>query len=136
VKRRNSRQRGYSLIEVLVAFVILASTLAVLFRVFSAGLRNIDTASDYSQAVVIAESRLAAPGVAEPLVPGIQQGTVADRFAWSRRIRPFDDSQRQGMSRPTIAAYRIDVAVQWHSYGDDRSVELSTIRLDNREPSR
>ena len=46
------KQRGYSLIEVLVAFTILAMALTVLLKIFSAGLRNVDAASEYGVEVI------------------------------------------------------------------------------------
>ena len=57
------RQSGYTLIEVLVAFMILALALTVLMRIFSGGLRNVSVSSDYAVATLIAESRLAATAV-------------------------------------------------------------------------
>ena len=128
----NSTQTGYSLIEVLVAFVILSMTLGVIFGVFSAGLRNIDTAADYTEAVVIAESKLASPGIVEPLVTGQQHGTAAERYSWVRTISPFDNSHRGLSSAPAVNAYRIDVSVRWSKFGAERNVQLSTIRLENR----
>ena len=65
-----SRSCGYTLIEVLIAMMILALSLTVIFRIFSGGLRNIGIASDYSHAVMVAESVLAATGVTEALEPG------------------------------------------------------------------
>ncbi|MES9912720.1 MAG: type II secretion system protein, partial [Candidatus Sedimenticola sp. 4PFRAG1] len=38
-------ERGFTLLEVLVAFVILVMSLSVLFRIFSGGLQNLDSAS-------------------------------------------------------------------------------------------
>ena len=133
---RKSSQSGYSLIEVLVAFVILSMTLSVIFGVFSAGLRNIDTAADYTEAVVIAESKLASPGIVEPLVLGQQHGTSAERYSWIRTISPFDSGQPGLSPAPAVNAYRIDVSVRWSEFGADRNVQLSTIRLDNRVSGR
>ena len=61
--RSERRSGGYTLIEVLVAFMIMAMALTVLLRIFSGGVRNIDVSSDYARAVLIAESQLAATGI-------------------------------------------------------------------------
>jgi len=63
---RAKHQQGFSLIEILVAFVILAMSLTVIFRIFSGGLRNVALSEDYAQAVLVAESQLSAIGVSEP----------------------------------------------------------------------
>ena len=83
---RCKKMQGYSLIEVLVAFSILAMALSVLFRIFSTGLNNVGVASEYSLAVLVAESKLASPGVSEPLRPGRSEGIEAERFSWSRMV--------------------------------------------------
>ena len=41
-----NRQRGFSLLEVLVAFAILSVSLGVLLQVFATGLRNAGVADD------------------------------------------------------------------------------------------
>ena len=61
------RSRGYTLVEVLVAFVIMAMALTVLLRIFSGGVRNVALSSDYAKAVLIAESRLATAGIDDTL---------------------------------------------------------------------
>ena len=43
--------------EILVAFVVLAAAVGVLYRTFSAGLRNVDAISGYSEAISLAERR-------------------------------------------------------------------------------
>ena len=61
---------AYTLIEVLVAMMILALSLTVIFRIFGGGLNKIGIASDYARAVMVAESVLAAAGNTEILQPG------------------------------------------------------------------
>ena len=78
------RSRGYTLIEVLVAFVILAMALTVLLRIFSGGVRNVAVSSDYAKAVLIAESRLATAGIDDTLAPGETDGIENGRFRWTR----------------------------------------------------
>ena len=47
-RRRGCRARGFSLLEVLVAFVILALVGTALFRLFSGSLANVAAADDYT----------------------------------------------------------------------------------------
>ena len=65
-----SKCRGMTLIEVLVAFVVLSVTMAAILQIFSGGMRNARLADSYSRAVFLAESKLAAAGIERPLVPG------------------------------------------------------------------
>ena len=92
MKRASS---GFSLLEVLVAFVILALTLSVVMRIFSGGLRNVALADGYSRAVLLAESRLAELSVL-PL-EGEASGEFDGKYRWRSSIHPWaDDSGAPG----------------------------------------
>ena len=93
--RRHSR--GYTLVEVLVAFVILAMALSVLLRIFSGGVRNVGVSSDYAKAVLIAESRLATAGIEQRLPEGL--GDRAHAF----RIRRAADALDERFERKDVA---------------------------------
>ena len=126
---RHSRLRGFSLLEVLVAFTILAMSLAVLFRIFSSGLQNLRISEGYSQAVLLAESRLADVGVSEPLELGVTQGEWGEGFLWQQSVEPYYPWEEElDLSRP-ISAYRVTVVVSWGVRGKQHQVALSTVRL-------
>ena len=79
--------RGFSLLEVLAAFVILALVATALFRLFGGALGNVGIAEDASRAVLVAESRLAAAR-GEPFRAGTESGTEDDgRIGWAFRPR-------------------------------------------------
>ena len=83
------RSCGFSLLEVLVAFVILSLVAVALFRLFSAALNNASAADDYSRAVLVAESALATAAAAQPLREATQSGAVDDgRIEWATRVEP------------------------------------------------
>lgn len=137
MNRRAGRQDGYTLLEVLVAFAILGMSLAVLFRIFSAGVNNIGVASDYVQAVVIGEARLESLASEPVLEPGTSQGVALGKFHWTRTISQELLPELGMPERSTIASYRINVAVAWPAGRDTRQIELETLRLaDLRDRTR
>ena len=83
--------RGFSLIEVLVAFVILALVATALFRLFSASLANASASEEYSRALLVAESQLALAAAAQPLRETSERGTEdAGRVSWETRVATHD----------------------------------------------
>lgn len=120
---------GYTLIEVLVAMMILALSLTVLFRIFSGGLRNIGVASDYARAVMVAESVLAATGKTEIMQPGETSGTLFDKYRWVRSVSPYHPESASSNDDLPVNAYRVSVVVEWPATGSPRSLDLSTLQL-------
>jgi general secretion pathway protein I len=123
------RQSGYTLIEVLVAFMILVLALTVLMRIFSGGLRNVSVSSDYATATLIAESRLAAAGIDVPLTPGETSGTEGERFEWAVSVQEYAPRPGYRSAVKGVDAYRVTVTVEWPHRDNTRRVDLSTIRL-------
>lgn len=122
-------QRGYSLIEVLVAFSILAMALTVLLKIFSAGLRNVDAASEYARAINIAEAELAVPGILEPMQAGITEGEEDGGYRWVRDVSEFQLVNRPDYAGAPVPPYLIKIEVTWTAGRGERVVQLETIRL-------
>jgi general secretion pathway protein I len=120
--------RGFSLLEVLVAFTILAMLLAALFQVFSAGLHAARSGDRYTRATVIAQSHIAAVGIESPLQEGITSGTTDDDYHWRVTVRAYTDEQlpETGLVLQPLA---IDVEVFWEEGGAPRTVTLTSMLL-------
>jgi general secretion pathway protein I len=128
VAARATAQRGFSLLEVLVAFAILSMTLGVLLQVFSVGLRNTAISEEYTYAVLHAESVLAALGREEPLLEGSGEGQLDDKFSWRSSVTPYEEEDVD-LSDSTAVAYRLEVEVFWQSADKTRSIMLETLRV-------
>ena len=138
--RLKTRAAGFSLLEVLAAFVILALVGTALFRLFSGALGNATLADEYSRATLYAESRLAAVSVEAPLKEGTLQGNSDDgRYAWSAVVTPYtppDSTPGFDSATTTMAVrlWKLAVTVTWPgTAGSERSVALSTVRLAVKE---
>ena len=136
-----SEARGFSLLEVLVAFVILAVLGTVLFRVFGASLNNASVGDEYSRAALYAESRLVAAAVEHPLQEGSDQGSSDDgRYTWSAKVEPYQppgmtaDQERLAQVLPA-RLWHVTVTVTWPTdRGRERSLALSTVRMAIKQP--
>lgn len=127
-------QAGFSLIEILVAFAILAVSLGVLLQIFSRGTSTTIATAQYSRAIALAEARLAAVGSAIPLKEGSTSGEPEDGFAWEvvvAAVELGDTAAEPGLSssEPMAKAYRTTVSVLWPDGRRARRLTLSTLRL-------
>jgi general secretion pathway protein I len=123
LKRSFSKSRGFTLLEVLVAFSILTVSLGVLFQIFSKGTSAVILGNEYSQAIIIAQSRLASAGI-----EGEYNGEENETYRWTTTIRPYDSGDdletNFGISRREI-----EIVVDWYSQGKKHSVKLNTLKL-------
>ena len=129
MKRGPMRQQaGFSLLEVLVAFAILALSLGVLLQIFSQALNTTSLGEHYSRAVALAEAKLAAVGLDVPLEAGEYGGEPEDGMDWIIAIEPYQP-QDWLAEDPPLQPYRVTVVVSWPGLRGTRRVNLSTLRL-------
>lgn len=135
-----SRASGFSLLEVLVAFVILALVGGALFRLFSSALGNASAADDMSRAALVAESVLAEAAAVQPLREATQRGTVDDgRIEWTTTVAPYQapgvnpDTERVSDSMP-LRLLRVSVEVVFPAAnGGRRTLALATTRIASKD---
>ncbi len=139
---QSSRQAGFSLLEVLVAFSILALSMGTLMQIFSGGLRNVGLSEDYARAVAIAEDQLVAVGTEFPLTAGESRGELGEKFRWHRVAQPLEGNflSEQTVQQATspvsnFGLMGISVTVEWDSDTTNRrSLTLHTARLFAKTP--
>ncbi len=121
-------ERGFTLIEVLVAFAIAALLLVALLRILALSLGAGERSELYTRATILAESTLDAVGVVSPLVEGESAELVDGPFrihATVERYRPTDDAE----AGQYLVLYRIGATVSWREGRRGRALTLSTLRL-------
>ena len=133
------RPNGFTLLEVLVAFIIAAMAVAALLQGAAGGLQSARVAAHYQEAVARAQSRLAA--LSASIQPGQQGGDDGGGFLWRTDVqagpavvvpRPATQLGPQGTDRTVL--YAVTVAVSWQMDGGSRQVALSTQRLGPAPP--
>jgi len=125
--------RGMTLIEVLVAFIVLSVTMAVIMQIFSGGMRNARLAESYSRAVFLAESKMAAVGLERPLLSGEDSGQVGGDMHWRVSVTPAEDDPTTNGQMMPVRLYQVRVMAGWSEDGRERQVELASLRLGPRQ---
>lgn len=120
--------RGFSLIEVLVAFIVLSLALSILMRIFSGGTHNAALASDYSRAVLLAETKLAAVGIESPLEEGVAGG-AEERFRWQTSVHMLPASAETPDALLPVGLFQVEARIIWQDGGKERAAVLNTLRL-------
>lgn len=128
-----SKTRGMTLIEVLVAFVVLSITLAVIMQIFSGGMRNARLAGAYSYALILAESKLAEIGVEQPLAVGQSSGQTDPDLTWHTSVDLLDDGGAAERLRLPSRLYQIRAQVSWSEGGRERQIALTSLRLGPKQ---
>ncbi len=128
-------QRGYSLLEVIVAFALLALALTLLLGSLSGAARQVHNADLRTRAMLHAQSLLAATGIEQPLQEGRSQGGWEDgRYRWELQVEPYVDARASALpqaaattvSGPTLA--QLTLQVRWGE-GNGERLQWRSLRL-------
>ena len=140
-----TRQRGFTLLEVLLAFALLAGASVLLLSILSNGLRDVADAERHGEAALHARSLMDNFGRMERLRPGGRNGSLDDgRYRWALEVQRVDDPLPAPLPTPGEATsgpgadgivdagepvlYRLDLTLQWGEGGPRQTFRTSTLR--------
>ena len=133
-----SASRGFTLLEVLLAFVLLGAAMGVLVAMLSNGLRQVRQAQDETEATLHAQSMLDQIGVLEAIVPVRRQGEFGrGRYRYDLEISEFRDPMPVPEQEPPVAPagtesapklYRVALAVRWGTGQPAQQLQFVTLR--------
>jgi general secretion pathway protein I len=95
-------ERGFTLIEVMVALVIAGMAMFLLLRAGFSGAAATRTASGYEEALERAESRLASIGPLTAIQPGQFSGDDGGGYTWRLTITKLQSTGSAGLYDVTV----------------------------------
>ena len=127
------RQRGFTLLEVLLAFVVFALTFAMVLEIVAASTRSTVRARDYSEAALLAQSLSERLGNELPIEAGSYGGETSDGIAWVIEISDFEglaDDPRTTELAEEIGTrlYWVDMTLSWGEEPRPGSATFTTLR--------
>lgn len=127
--KQSAEPAGFTLIEVLVALVLLSTAVVAILQLFGGGLRLARASGDHVEATLLASAKLS-EALLESVEEGAAEGTDG-AYRWTRRVTlepallPFDPNPPEPVN---VRLARVSVEVRW---GTNRRVELVTLRAWN-----
>lgn len=143
------RQRGFTLIELVAAFVIFALGFGVLLQIVSSSLHTTTQAADYTKAALWAQSLLDTQGIGEKLQEGSSNGNFDNDYRWQLRISKYDPAPvaTAAPSNPMFAnvaagsvgtplpgqfeMYQLELIVSWGTVYLTHNARFTTLRVIN-----
>ena len=124
------RQRGMTLLELLVALAIMAISLGMIYRATGSNARSVGDLGHYQYAVQLAESLMdSRDSVYES---GWNESGESNGFQWNIQSGPFKTDVGEAPNIPPL--HEVRIVVSWSDGDKPKSFELSTLRAQRRPP--
>ena len=134
------RSRGFTLLELLLAFVVFALGFATVLEILSGSMRNTVRARHYTEAALTAQSLMDQVGLEMPLVEGFTANGESGEYEWELDIYNYANSGENMHSvelaeLTSIELLQVDLLISWGKPPREQSWRFSTVRsvLANRD---
>src|SRR5262245_48557520 len=124
-----TRHRGFTLVEVLVAALVLGIAASALFGLLSKSLFNLRKVEDLHRYELVAEDVMNRMLLSSALsAPASAEGPVDNLGAtWNVTISPWAPPNLEG--KPDQAVFRIDVRVSWPGRSGRPSINVEALKV-------
>jgi general secretion pathway protein I len=120
--------RGFTLIETLVAISILAISLVVILQLFSGGLKSSKLSDEYTRGIFHAREKMDEILLAGELTEGVISGEFDDGFKWRAEALHLDIKEAMDVKLP-FRAFNIKVDIIWDAGGHEKHFAISALKL-------
>ncbi len=132
------RQRGFTLLEVLLAVMILALAVPTILYQFSMGMETGGRARDATAAVLHAKEKIEELKYLVEEDAGGGSGAFDDGYTWQASITPYELAEQEAGENDMLQFELVEltVTVGWEAGGQPREFELSTLKAIKKKERR
>jgi prepilin-type N-terminal cleavage/methylation domain-containing protein len=118
--------RGFTLLEVLVALVLLATAVSIVLQLFTVNLRMLSASEDYVSAVIQAESKMREVLDTADLVEKVWTEVTPEGYTMDIAITKALENRTEDMG---VQVLEIGLTMRWRVGTKERSLTLKTMKL-------
>ena len=135
---RISTQKGFTLLEILLAISILGVAITVIMQQFSAGLRIARTSQTYTTATIYAKQKLEELQVEEEMKEKEESGSFDDGYYFRVSIMPYeeymgDEEDEELFDHLPLEMFRLKSVVSWKEGEKEKSITLATLKTVKKQ---
>lgn len=128
-----ARGAGFTLIEVLLAFLVFAISFAVVLEILTGSMRNTARSREYTETALIAQSIMDQIGLNIPLEAGTSNSGEEGAYRWELQIVPFsgDEGNERSIELGQLSDIELleaEFTISWGVYPRERSQRFSTVK--------
>ena len=126
------RGGGFTLLEILVAFVLLGVVGASLLEMFQGGMRTVGLSAEYSHAALLARSKLAELQAQSTLPQGEYDGGFDETYRWRLLVTPYLPVEDEPLPPvPGVEPLLVELTVAWGEGRQRRDYRVTTLALSD-----
>lgn len=130
ILRMHNTQQGFTMIEILAAFLVFVLAFGMALQILSASIQNIRRSSEYTQAALWAQSIMETVGLERPIEDTLEQDRFNDDYSYVLNIESYQLGGDDGLLREAVPIdlFRVEVVVQWGDPKRQREARFVTLR--------
>ena len=124
------KQNGFTLLEILVAFTLLAAMFATIMEIIAGSAKNTLKASQNTQIALLAQSKMDELGLFEVLEEGTTSGDFNENSSWVLEITPFDVPYEGDISQDfsVVELMQVTLTISSGKSNKKRTTGFNTLR--------
>ncbi len=122
----SQRERGFTLLEILVALAIVGIALTGVLQIFSSDLKGITEADDYVKAAIKAESAMREILDSDELEEGSWVESTEDGYDISVTVKGIEEERTEYLS---VRLLEVTLEFRWLRDEKERALNLMTVKL-------
>ena len=122
--------RGFTLLEVIIALAILGIGLTVIMELFSGGLRLGRVSEEYTKAMNYACLKMEEIAIQNTVTEGEDEGEFNDTYRWKVNVEKVDilPGDKGTEFKPPVEFYHVRVNITWTAGSKERSASLESYK--------